>query len=80
MATWVTAAIAVGAFVYAKRQVSEARRACEQQARHFRKTLDHDAKQAQRTRDEMAQPNVVMYAEPNPDDWQLLEVVIKNFR
>lgn len=79
MAAWITAGIAVGAFIYAKRQVSEARRSREQQARHFRETLDHDAEQAQRTRDEMAQPNVVMYAEPNEDDWQQLEVVIKNF-
>jgi hypothetical protein len=112
MATWVTAAIAGGAFVYAKRQVQEAkqariaqenqsrasfeqqaelsREALNQQAAQFRKqmaaqakiaqkALDHDAEQAQRTRDEMAQPNVVMYPEPNPTDWQILEVVIKNF-
>jgi hypothetical protein len=112
MATWVTAAIAGAAFVYAKRQVQEAkqariaqenqsrasfeqqaelsREALNQQAAQFRKqmaaqakiaqkALDHDAEQAQRTRDEMAQPNVVMYPEPNPTDWQILEVVIKNF-
>ncbi|SON62254.1 hypothetical protein MSIMFI_03775 [Mycobacterium simulans] len=123
IAAWVTASIAAGAFVYAKRQVQEAkqtrlgqekqsRKSLRQQAKLSRKALEHqaelsrqalkqqakqfrdqmaqearlaqeareeDAAQAQRTRDEMAQPTVVMYAEPNPTDWQLLEVVIKNF-
>lgn len=60
-------------------QVRLANEALIAQAKLNQQTLDHDAEQAQRTRDEMAQPNVVMYAEPNADDWQLLEVVIKNF-
>ncbi|GJP28819.1 hypothetical protein NJB18091_15660 [Mycobacterium marinum] len=36
-------------------------------------------KVARETREEQAQPNVVLYTEPNPADWQILEIVIKNF-
>lgn len=36
-------------------------------------------KVARETREEQAQPNVVLYTEPNPADWQILEIVVKNF-
>lgn len=130
MAGWATVGVALGAFVYAKRQVHEARQSRLSQEKHARESLDQQAelskkslrrqmwdsrealrqqrlesgaalrqqeraideqrqiaqeslneqaRQAQLTRDEMAQPNVVMYAEPNLNDWQNLEIVIKNF-
>ena len=34
---------------------------------------------ARQTRDEQAQPNVVMYAESTPSHWQFLDVVLRNF-
>ncbi|MCV7359540.1 hypothetical protein [Mycolicibacterium fluoranthenivorans] len=36
-------------------------------------------REARRTREEQAQPNVVLYAEPNPSTKQFLEIVVKNF-
>lgn len=36
-------------------------------------------KVARETREEQAQPNVVLYTEPNEADWHILEIVIKNF-
>ena len=36
-------------------------------------------REARITRDEQAQPNVVMYTEPMKGDWQFLELVVKNF-
>ncbi|MEU4322870.1 hypothetical protein AB0F85_11715 [Nocardia fluminea] len=56
-AGWTTAAVAVGAAVFASKQVKEARR----------------------TREEQAQPNVVMFTEPNHTFWQDLELVVKNY-
>lgn len=123
IAAWLTLAVALGAFLYAKQQVQEARStrisqenqardSLEQQAKLSRDALDHQAdlsrqsltqqaemlqkqiaeqariaqesldeqaKQAQLTRDEIAQPNVVMYTEPCAVDWQIQEIVIKNF-
>lgn len=130
VAAWVTVGIAAGAFVYAKRQVQEARHSRVSQEKHARESLDQQAllaqrslgrqrwdsrealrqqrmessaalrqqeraideqrriaqessdeqaRQAQLTRDEMAQPNVMIFAEPNPADWQILEIIIKNF-
>ncbi|MBF6176214.1 hypothetical protein [Nocardia blacklockiae] len=37
------------------------------------------AKEARKTREAQAQPNVVMYTEPNSADWQDLDLVVKNF-
>lgn len=36
-------------------------------------------KVARETRDEQAQPNVVLFTEPNPEVPQVLEIVLKNF-
>ncbi|WP_319454542.1 MULTISPECIES: hypothetical protein [unclassified Mycobacterium] len=57
LAQWVTALIAVGALVYARGQVKEARE----------------------TRERVAQPDVVVYIELDPNDWQYMDLVIKNF-
>lgn len=57
LGTWATAAIALGAAVFALFQVQEARR----------------------TREELAQPNVALFLELNRTDFQVLEIVVKNF-
>jgi len=36
-------------------------------------------KVARQTREEQAQPNVVIFAESTPSHWQFLDVVLKNF-
>ncbi|MCX2714223.1 hypothetical protein [Mycolicibacterium sp. J2] len=36
-------------------------------------------REARRTREELAQPNVALYAELNHTDWQVIEIVVKNF-
>lgn len=36
-------------------------------------------KEARKTREEQAQPNVVMFAEPNYTHWHAFEIVVKNF-
>lgn len=36
-------------------------------------------REARITRDEQAQPNVVMYSDPMQGDWQFLELVVRNF-
>ncbi|MCT7656829.1 hypothetical protein [Mycobacterium deserti] len=68
IAAWVAVAVGIVTVLvagrYAKQQVAKAQEQIDE---------------ARRTREEQAQPNVVMYAEPNAVDWQLLEVVIKNF-
>lgn len=35
--------------------------------------------EARRTREELAQPNVALFAELNHTDWQVIEIVVKNF-
>jgi hypothetical protein len=68
LAAWVAVVVGIATIIvagrYAKEQVAKAQEQIDE---------------ARRTREEQAQPNVVMYAEPNEIDWQLLEVVIKNF-
>lgn len=39
----------------------------------------NQVKVARQTREEQAQPNVVMYTESTPSHWQFLDVVLKNF-
>ncbi|MGE2835128.1 hypothetical protein [Mycobacterium sp. SMC-4] len=39
----------------------------------------HQVDEARRTREEQAQPNVVLYSEPNSDVPNILEIVLKNF-
>lgn len=39
----------------------------------------HQVDEARRTREEQAQPNVVIYTESTPSHWQFLDVVLKNF-
>lgn len=39
----------------------------------------HQVDEARRTREEQAQPNVVIYTETTPSHWQFLDVVLKNF-
>lgn len=39
----------------------------------------HQVDEARRTREEQAQPNVVLYTESTPSHWQFLDVVLKNF-
>jgi len=39
----------------------------------------NQVKVARQTREEQAQPNVVIYAESTPSHWQFLDVVLKNF-
>lgn len=56
-AQWVTAAIALGAAVFAYFQVIEARK----------------------TREKVAQPDVVVYIEHSENDWQHFDLVIKNY-
>lgn len=68
LAAWVAVVVGIATIIvagsYAKQQVAKAQEQIDE---------------ARRTREEQAQPNVVMYAEPNEIDWQELEVVIKNF-
>jgi hypothetical protein len=56
LAQWVTAAIALGAAVFAYFQVIEARR----------------------TRERVAQPDVVVFIDHNPVNWHYMDLVIKN--
>ncbi|MCX4096170.1 hypothetical protein [Nocardia sp. alder85J] len=67
-AGWATAAIALGtvvvAGIYVRKQV--------------RAALDQ-ADEARKTREEQAQPNVTIFMDHNPADWDFLELVIKNF-
>lgn len=67
-AGWMTASIALVTVVvagkYAARQVEEAK---------------NQVQEAQKTRTEQAQPNVVAYTESNVQHWQALELVIKNY-
>lgn len=62
-----------------EQQASNLREQIAEQARIAQKSLDEQARQAQVARDEMAQPNVVIYAEPLESDWQIQEIIIKNF-
>lgn len=39
----------------------------------------HQVDEARQTREEQAQPNVVIYTESTPSHWQFLDVVLKNF-
>src|SRR5271166_428445 len=68
LGTWFTAAVAIATVLvagrYAKQQVEKAQ---------------DQVDEARRTRELQAQPNVVLYSEPNPSVWQILEVVVKNF-
>lgn len=68
LAAWFTVVIALGTVVvagfYAHRQVEQAKR---------------QVGEAQSTRREQAQPNVVMFAEPNHTIWHDWELVVKNF-
>ncbi|MBU3067895.1 hypothetical protein KO481_41085 [Nocardia sp. NEAU-G5] len=67
-AGWATAVIALGTVIvagrYAKKQVDAAM---------------EQAAEARKTREEQAQPNVIMYSEPNQTHWHVLELVVKNF-
>jgi multidrug efflux pump subunit AcrA (membrane-fusion protein) len=60
-------------------QADIAQKALDEQARIAQESANDQAKEAQKTRDEMAQPNVIMYVEPNAADWQIQDLVIKNF-
>jgi hypothetical protein len=60
-------------------QVRLANEALIAQAKLTQETLEHDAAQAQKIRQEQAQPNVVLYTEMNPYVKQFLEIVLKNF-
>ncbi|WP_368681666.1 hypothetical protein [Mycobacterium intracellulare] len=66
--TWLAVAVAIVTVLvvgrYAKQQVEKAQ---------------DQVDEARRTRELQAQPNVVLYSEPNPASWQILEVVVKNF-
>jgi len=90
LGTWATALIALITVVvagrYAKRQVAEARKqvkvsndALIQQAKLAQKSLAHDAEQAQLNRKHVSQPNVVVFIDHDPQNWQYLDLVIKNF-
>lgn len=67
-AGWTTATIALGtvtvAGIYASKQVAAALK---------------QADEARDTREAQAQPNVVIYIEPNQTHWHALELVVKNF-
>jgi hypothetical protein len=54
MATWVTAAIAGGAFVYAKRQVQEAKQARLSQETHSRASLEQQAELSRQAHQQQA--------------------------
>jgi len=58
LAKWVTAAIAFGAALYARNQVSEARK----------------------TRESVAQPNVVVFVDHNRKNWQYMDFVGQELR
>ena len=60
-------------------QIRLANEAVIAQAKLNQQTLEHDAAQAQKIRREQAQPNVVLYTEPNPYVPQIIEIVMKNF-
>ncbi len=60
-------------------QIRLASEAISAQAEINQQTLKHDADEAQRVRREQAQPNVVLYSEPNPIVKQYIEIVVKNF-
>lgn len=68
LAAWFTVAIALGtvivAGVYARRQVEEAK---------------NQVREARNAREEQAQPNVVVFMEPNRSVWESIELAVKNF-
>jgi hypothetical protein len=62
-----------------EQQASNLREQIAEQARIAQQSLDEQARQAQLARDEIAQPNVIIFAEPLESDWQILEIIIRNF-
>ncbi|MEV4126079.1 hypothetical protein [Nocardia sp. NPDC049707] len=67
-AGWVTALIALATVIVAGKYAHRQLGAALEQVR-----------EAQTTRDEQAQPNVVVFMEHNHADWHMLELVVKNF-
>ncbi|OZG27699.1 hypothetical protein BH683_017665 [Williamsia sp. 1138] len=79
IAAWATVLIAGGTVVvtgrYAKKQVEQAR----EQIGQAEQARIEQAADAQKLRQEQAQPNVVAFMEPDENHWGFCDLVVKNF-